>query len=189
MNRYSPSKSLYRRCLGRHWYELDLDSNRYQRKAASPEDVQPAPSAADVKRDLQAHVYHAQPSLALLGPFLGACRKARKLAAHPMRFIFDAVSAHIERATFYHDEISRDEVFYRCAAYRRLTAMRLRQPLCLEASLGALYFLPRPHPDLTLCIGVRPEPFLAHAWLELDGVVLNDSLRRVEDYKEICVIK
>lgn len=166
-----------------------LDSNRYQRRAASQGEGIEAQAAAEPKHDLQSEVVHAHAGPSLIAPFLAACVKARRLAAHRMSFIFDAVSAHIQRSTFYHEEISRDEVFHRCAVYRRLTAMRFRQPLCLEASLGALYFLQRPHPDLTLCIGVRPEPFLAHAWLELGGVVLNDSLRRVEDYKEICVVK
>lgn len=189
MSRYSPSQSLYRRRLGQHWYELDLNSNRYQRKEAEADTGIETAMIVEPKFDLQSAVVRARTSPALLAPFMIASIKARRLAKHRMGVIFNVVSDYLQKAASYGEEDSPDQVFHRCAIYRRLGALRFQQPLCLEATLGALYFLQRPYPGLSFCIGIRADPFLAHAWLELDGVVLNDSLRRVEDYKEICVVK
>lgn len=47
--------------------------------------------------------------------------------------------------------------------------------LCLEQSLAVLYLLRRRGLPAELCMGVQPYGFTAHAWIELNGEVLNDD--------------
>ena len=47
--------------------------------------------------------------------------------------------------------------------------------LCLEQSLALCFLLRRRGYDAVVRLGVRPYPFAAHAWVELDGSPLAES--------------
>lgn len=47
--------------------------------------------------------------------------------------------------------------------------------LCLEQSLTLCYLLRRHGHDAIVRLGVRPHPFAAHAWVEIDGTPLGES--------------
>lgn len=49
-----------------------------------------------------------------------------------------------------------------------------RRALCLEQSLALFVTLRRAGAPAVLRIGVRPVPFAAHAWVELDGQAVNE---------------
>jgi hypothetical protein len=49
-----------------------------------------------------------------------------------------------------------------------------RRALCLEQSLAMYVALRRAGAPVVLRIGVRPVPFAAHAWVELDGKAVNE---------------
>jgi hypothetical protein len=61
----------------------------------------------------------------------------------------------------------------------------LRRPVsqgqrdCLPRSVGLAAALRRQGLDATVCFGVRNYPFLAHAWVEADGVAINEPLDTV----------
>jgi hypothetical protein len=50
-----------------------------------------------------------------------------------------------------------------------------RRALCLEQSIALFVLLRRAGAPAELRLGVRPLPFLAHAWVEVDGVPVNEQ--------------
>jgi hypothetical protein len=50
-----------------------------------------------------------------------------------------------------------------------------KKPLCLQRSAALVLLLRRRHLRAKLTIGYRTSPFIAHAWVEVDGHVVNDS--------------
>lgn len=50
----------------------------------------------------------------------------------------------------------------------------LRRVLCLQRSAVAVWLMRRRGLSAHLVIGYRPVPFESHAWVELDGHVVND---------------
>lgn len=50
-----------------------------------------------------------------------------------------------------------------------------RRALCLEQSLALFVALRRARAPAKLRIGVRPLPFVAHAWVEIDGIAINEA--------------
>lgn len=51
---------------------------------------------------------------------------------------------------------------------------------CLTLSLAMYFMSAKKHNDIRLVVGVRAQPFYSHAWLEVNGLVVNDDteLRR-----------
>lgn len=49
-----------------------------------------------------------------------------------------------------------------------------RRALCLEQSLALYVMLRKAGAPAVLRIGVRPVPFAAHAWVEIDGQAVNE---------------
>jgi hypothetical protein len=60
------------------------------------------------------------------------------------------------------------------AAVDSAARLYLKRAWCLQRSVVAACLLRSRGIPAELVIGVRKMPFLAHAWVELDGVVLND---------------
>jgi hypothetical protein len=81
-----------------------------------------------------------------------------------------------------------DEPVYR--ALRAYTASRrlLSQgaPDCLERSLALATHLRSRGLDAELCFGVASPPFVAHAWVELSGKVVNDFPSNLRRYQVIA---
>lgn len=57
--------------------------------------------------------------------------------------------------------------------------------LCLERSLTLFYFARRAGIPVTYHHGVQPLPFMAHAWVEYEGGVINDSNEHVITYRRL----
>jgi Transglutaminase-like superfamily len=71
-------------------------------------------------------------------------------------------------------------------AFNAFRSFYPRPYLCLFDSLALLEFLSsyRIYPQLV--IGVVPDPFEAHCWLQEGTVVLNDDLERIRKYTSIA---
>jgi hypothetical protein len=61
-----------------------------------------------------------------------------------------------------------------CAAVDRARTFYVKRAWCLQSAAAAVCFLRLSGIPAELVIGVRKIPFSAHAWAELDGVVLNN---------------
>jgi hypothetical protein len=68
-----------------------------------------------------------------------------------------------------------------CDAVKTASIWYPRKALCLQRSAITTYLLRRKGVAAHLVIGARPLPFLVHAWVEVDGQVVND-FPRVRDF-------
>ena len=62
-----------------------------------------------------------------------------------------------------------------CEAVDLAACFYFKPVRCLQRSAVAVHLLREYGIDGRLVIGYRPSPFLAHAWAEVDGRVVNDS--------------
>ncbi len=62
------------------------------------------------------------------------------------------------------------------------------EPVCLLDSLAMLDAFHRRGHHPHLVFGVIRQPFAAHCWLQIDGVVINDRLDHVAEYTPILVV-
>ena len=62
-----------------------------------------------------------------------------------------------------------------CRAVDLAAALYFRKVLCLQRSAATVCVLRKHGFPAQLVIGVQQMPFAAHAWVELDGVVMNDK--------------
>lgn len=83
-----------------------------------------------------------------------------------------------------HGKINVDLILDGCAqAARRLPY----STACLERSYAACCLLRKVGVPVELCVGVRGSaPMQFHAWLELDGRVINDAQAVRTTYRRLC---
>ncbi len=60
--------------------------------------------------------------------------------------------------------------------------------LCLQRSVCLVRLLRRYGVDAHLVIGYRPVPFLSHAWVEVDGRVVNDSSAYKDRLRRLLIV-
>lgn len=72
-----------------------------------------------------------------------------------------------------------------CRAVDRACTVYPRQALCLQRSAAATCLLRDHGVPATLVVGTRKHPFRAHAWVEVDGAVVNDKRGVKEYYQEL----
>jgi hypothetical protein len=69
----------------------------------------------------------------------------------------------------------------------RLRPLVPRSGRCLPYSLLLLHFLKLRGVEADWVFGVRTHPFEAHCWVDVGGVVLNDSLEHVRWFTPIAI--
>jgi len=93
------------------------------------------------------------------------------LASRSLSGVYDAV----RRCGSSCSPSSEDEVERVCRAVDIACVWYWKQVLCLQRSAATVCLLKRHGVAATLVIGVQPLPFKAHAWVEVDGQVVNDK--------------
>jgi hypothetical protein len=71
-----------------------------------------------------------------------------------------------------HENATADRI---CHAIDLAAALYFKQALCLQRSAAAACLLKKHGFPAEMVIGVQQLPFLAHAWVELDGRIVNDK--------------
>jgi len=61
------------------------------------------------------------------------------------------------------------------AAVETATCFFWKPMLCLPRAVALTRLLRRQGVDAEMVIGYRPSPFMSHAWVEVDGAIVNDS--------------
>lgn len=70
---------------------------------------------------------------------------------------------------------STDTVLKICAAVRSAMSLYWRPVKCLQRSVVTARLLRQLGVDARLTIGFREAPFFGHAWVEVEGRIVNDS--------------
>lgn len=74
------------------------------------------------------------------------------------------------------------------AAYRWSGLLTGVHDLCLPRSIAMAQQCASDGVPVELVIGIRPDPFLAHCWVQHEGLVLNDDIDNVRTFTPILVI-
>src|SRR4029077_5331913 len=98
---------------------------------------------------------------------------ARYDALHAVRG-FDAIRARLARKRTCIRRRPLDPAIV-CNAVELAACFYVKPVLCLQRSVCAARLLRRHGTDARLVIACRPVPFFSHAWVEVDGRVVNDS--------------
>ena len=93
----------------------------------------------------------------------------------------DRVSKHPVRT----DTPSCDAIEQVCAAVDTACIWYWKEALCLQRSAVTACLLRSSGVPAQMCIGVQQMPFKAHAWVEVNGRIVNDKIFMRELYAEI----
>lgn len=74
------------------------------------------------------------------------------------------------------------------SAFRATRNVRPRASHCLTSSLAFYGLAIKRRLQVRLVFGVQATPFLAHSWVEMDGVVLNDDLEFISCFTPILAL-
>lgn len=85
-------------------------------------------------------------------------------------------------------EIATSKVHQWASAFDSTALILGRADRCLVRSLAMFNVLRRSGFAAEFIIGVRSDPFSAHAWVQREGVVLNDTIEQITNYTPILVI-
>ena len=75
-----------------------------------------------------------------------------------------------------------------CNAVLLATCLYWKPVLCLQRSVCAVRLLRKYGVTAKLVIGYRPAPFFSHAWVEVDGRVVNSSAGYKSRMRVLCVV-
>ncbi len=62
-----------------------------------------------------------------------------------------------------------------CRAVEWALCLYWKPVLCLQRSVATARLLRKQRLDAKVVVGCRPDPFFSHAWVEIDGRIVNDS--------------
>ena len=88
---------------------------------------------------------------------------------------FPAVHEQVRKSCVRQQSRTLDAAERICHAFDLACVLYFKQVRCLQRSAATAVLLRRAGFSAQLVIGVQPCPFRAHAWVELDGCVVNDK--------------
>ena len=95
---------------------------------------------------------------------------------------FEALYSHVRTSPICPKPISPDAVERICAAMDMACIWYWKEALCLQRSAAVTCLLRRHGVSAQLVIGVQQMPFKSHAWVEVNGRVVNDKPYTPEMY-------
>jgi hypothetical protein len=153
---------------------IDTASCRIERAAGSKRLSPYIPNAAGIKPRL----------LTTMSAWMGLCLFDVFLHLRPFKELCKHVSTWpvASRRTPADPEKTIHEV---CAGIARACIWYPKRALCLQRSTVTACYLRHRGIAAKLIIAVRPVPFVAHAWVEVDGYVVNDRPRVQQFYQTV----
>lgn len=116
----------------------------------------------------------------------------RQLKTSTLKTILDNASAYRDRRTKPHETTTatglEDSLLNANRQFARVRRYVPIEPTCLLDSLSLLQFLSRRGLSTNIVIGVTPEPFAAHCWVQANDIVLNETLTNANAYTPIRTI-
>lgn len=101
-------------------------------------------------------------------------------------FGFKCVYRDVERQPVRSRRAGPDTEARICDAITLATCLYWKRVYCLQRSAAAARLLKKSGADARLVIGYRPSPFYSHAWVEVNGRVVNDSPAYKERMRVLC---
>ena len=101
-------------------------------------------------------------------------------------FGFQRVYRDVERQSVLPKRHEPDTQSRICDAVTLATCLYCKRVFCLQRSAAAARLLKRAGVEARLVIGYRPSPFFSHAWVEVNGRVVNDSPAYKERMRVLC---
>lgn len=105
------------------------------------------------------------------------------LTCIPLRIIIKLIKSGKRGSTTY-----TDNYIHAARVFQHLRPFLPKSTVCLYDSLSFFFFC-RLHglrPDVV--IGIRAEPFAAHCWTQIEGIILNDVPANILQYRPIMLI-
>jgi hypothetical protein len=87
------------------------------------------------------------------------------------------------------DEADQNEIDLWMSAFDRTALLLGRANRCLARSVAMFSVLRARDVAADLVIGVRGDPFSAHAWVQYQNMVLNDTVEQIRNYSPILVLR
>ena len=87
---------------------------------------------------------------------------------------FAGLHGRVRNSPVNNKESSTDAMEKVCAAVDRACIWYWKEALCLQRSAATALLLKRHGVSAQMVIGIQDMPFRAHAWVEVDGFVVND---------------
>jgi hypothetical protein len=95
---------------------------------------------------------------------------------------FAAIYARVRRTPVSQSPVATNALEHACAAVDAACLWYWKQVLCLQRSVVTVILLRRQGIAAELVIGAQHMPFKAHAWVEVNGQVVNDRSYTNEMY-------
>ncbi|HEU5409259.1 MAG TPA: lasso peptide biosynthesis B2 protein [Nitrospira sp.] len=95
---------------------------------------------------------------------------------------FSALYKRVRNCQLCSDRAGQESVERICAAVDMASIWYWKEMLCLQRSAATTCLLRRYGINAVMVIGAQPMPFKAHAWVEVDGRVVNDKPYMPEKY-------
>jgi hypothetical protein len=99
---------------------------------------------------------------------------------------FRAIYRDVERQTVTPRAVAPEAQARGCDAVTLATCLYWKRVYCLQRSAVAARLLKKSGVNARLVIGYRPSPFCSHAWVEVNGRVVNDSSAYKERMYVLC---
>jgi hypothetical protein len=115
--------------------------------------------------------------------FLEAYRKLVLFDFYLARNDFAGLRARVRNTPVTQRAVSPNAARHICAAIDLACIWYWKEALCLQRSAATAYLLKLHGVAAELVIGAQQLPFKAHAWVEVDGKVLNDKSYTPEMYQ------
>ena len=115
--------------------------------------------------------------------FLQAYSKLVLFDSYVAQNDFAGLYAKVRNTPLTEKAISRDSVPRICFAVDLACIWYWKEVLCLQRSAATAHLLKRHGVAAELVIGAQQMPFKAHAWVEVDGKVVNDKPYMTEMYQ------
>lgn len=165
--------------------QLDLKTNRYLGSAVEEDGARQELQAANVAF-LQASSSRNKPlypGAKELMRYFRSAWLARKICTKPLSAQIDYLVSTKNM------DVSEGDPEELAWSFQLMRNLRPTRPACLEDSVGCALYLRGRVSKCQFCIGVRQPPFMAHAWVQVGDLIINDTKGAVESYSPIIRVE
>ncbi|MEU7145345.1 lasso peptide biosynthesis B2 protein [Nocardia sp. NPDC046473] len=179
----SDDDAVHRAWSNGHWLELDLRTNRYG--LAEAEHLELAQQRRLRRHNLLLEDVRTAPRNLIPAPSMVGRFVRAQFIAHRSRHLKIADQVRVLQSRSQPRPTTTLDVAETAAAYQYLRTFRPDRVACLADSVAAYLFASAYLQDIEFVVAVRYPPFHAHAWVESQGYILNDTKKNAEGFSDM----